>query len=739
MSSPSTSTRSEIQRRLRVGGDGRFRPDIEGLRAVAVMAVVFYHAGVGFLPGGYVGVDVFYVISGFLITDHLWREAERSGRLSLARFYARRARRLLPAAMVVLVLTMAWAAAVLPPLQLRSVWIDGLCCALYVGNFRFAATQTNYLANSSPSPFEHYWSLGVEEQFYLVWPLVMIIGSLMWWRTRPSRGAAAGVLAVMTVASLWLSIVLTRSDQPEAFFLLPSRAWELALGGLVALGSPWLRRLPEVPAAVLAWAGLGAIGVACLVFGAKTAFPGYAAALPVGGAAALITGGLVAPPGGPVLLLGRVFMRAIGRISYSWYLWHYPVLVLVPATVGRTLPELDMAGLAAGSAVLAVLTFRFVEEPGRRSAWLSARPGRSLTGGLALSCAGVLACLAAAATIPALHGHGQAPIASIRSSPSTAGPRPPGTATDPAAPYLHDLAADQAQVVAAVAASADLRFVPANLDPPLSSASASEAAPMVDGCLLSFTASAVDEGCLFGDTTSPRSVVLFGDSHAAMWFPAVDAWANAHSYRLYVFTKAACPPVHVTLFSPVLDRTWTECSQWYSDALATIGQLRPALVVLGIAPNYDSAYDVVQDGPAWLSGLATTLDAVRAAGGRVVVLGSVPSPPTDIPDCLSGELDDVAACEFSPVGQRVSGGGLVGIDQAGARAEATTVTSAGGRYVDVDPWFCTATTCDVIVDNLLVYRDNSHITVTYADYLSPMVEDAMSATLAGSGSGGART
>src|SRR5438270_6562193 len=174
-----------------------FRPDIEGLRAVAVVAVVLFHAGVGVVPGGYVGVDVFYVISGFLITDHLWRETARSGRLAFARFYARRARRLLPAAILVLVVTMAVAAAVLPPLEVRSVWKDGLYCALYAGNFRFAADRTNYLADRIPSPFQHYWSLGVEEQFYLLWPLLVVVASMAWWR-RPSRATAIGAVAAVS-------------------------------------------------------------------------------------------------------------------------------------------------------------------------------------------------------------------------------------------------------------------------------------------------------------------------------------------------------------------------------------------------------------------------------------------------------------------------------------------------------------------------------------------------------------
>jgi peptidoglycan/LPS O-acetylase OafA/YrhL len=676
--------------------------------------VVLFHAGIGTFSGGFVGVDVFYVISGFLITDHLWREIGRSGRLSFGAFYARRARRLLPAAIVVLIATMAASAAVLPPLQLRSVWKDGLYCALYVGNFRFAATKIDYLANGAPSPFQHYWSLGVEEQFYIVWPMVLVVASLAWWARRPSRAGAIAWLTVLSGGSLALSIAWTRSDQPLAFFLLPARAWELGLGGLIALLAPELRHRTPRTAAVVGWAGLAAIGLACVAYGATTPYPGDAALLPVAGAAAVVASGLAEPASGPVLLLGRAAMRVMGRISYSWYLWHYPVLILVPIAIGHRLSTWAMLGLGAGSGILAVATFRFVEQPARRARGAVSSDRRTVTAGLALSSAGVLACAGAALTIPSLHGHGQAPVAN--------------PTRHPVDPVLTGLRSAQAQVVTAVAASAAMKDVPANLDPPLTSASASEAAPMVDGCLSSYTSTSVAD-CLFGDVSATRSIVLLGDSHAAMWFPPVDAYANANGYELHVWTKAACPPVAITLFSPVLDRTWTECSQWYANVMARIATTHPSLVVLGIAPNYDAAYHVVQNGPAWQSGLAATIAAIRRAGSQALVLGSAPGPVTDVPVCLSAHLGNVGACEFSPVGRRVSGGGLVGIDGPGDEAEAATVRSSGAVYADIAPWFCTPTVCDVVVDNLLVYRDDSHVTVPYADDLAPLVGDEMSLAL----------
>ncbi|MBO0730332.1 MAG: acyltransferase, partial [Acidimicrobiaceae bacterium] len=233
-------------RPARGNGERRFRADIEGLRAVAVLAVVLYHAHVGILRGGYVGVDVFFVISGFLITDLLWREVASTRRVSFAAFYARRVRRLLPAAVLVLIVTMAAAARWMPPLQVSSVWKDGLACALYVGNYRFAVQSTNYLsASAPPSPFQHYWSLGVEEQFYLLWPLLLVVAAGVLLRRRPSRQYAAVGLAAIAAASFVASLILTKADEPWAFFSLPTRAWELAAGGLVALAAPSLSRMPE--------------------------------------------------------------------------------------------------------------------------------------------------------------------------------------------------------------------------------------------------------------------------------------------------------------------------------------------------------------------------------------------------------------------------------------------------------------------------------------------------------------
>lgn len=323
----------------RRGSRRGFRPDIEGLRAVAVIAVVLYHAGIPGIGGGYIGVDVFFVISGFLITGLLFREASTTNTVALGRFYGARARRLLPAAAIVGTVT-AIAAAVLPPLQARSVFLDGVASALYVGNYRFALRGTDYLTADAPSPFQHYWSLGVEEQFYLVWPLLIIAVAASVRRVRPLRSTPrpvpyAVVLALIGAASLVAGVLWTRTSPSWAFFSLPTRAWELAAGGLVALSIQQWRRLSLRTASIAGWGGLALILLTCTQLNAHTPYPGTEALLPVLGTALIIGGGAVTGGLGPGRLLCRPAMRAIGRISYSWYLWHWPVLLLMPALLGE--------------------------------------------------------------------------------------------------------------------------------------------------------------------------------------------------------------------------------------------------------------------------------------------------------------------------------------------------------------------------------------------------------------------
>ena len=257
-----------------------FRPDIEGLRAVAVLLVLAYHARVPGLTGGYIGVDVFYVVSGFLITGLIVRELQATGRLDLPAFYARRARRLLPAALVVIAVTVLASAIILPPLRMVDVAGDAAAAALYVSNIRFAAQATDYLqAELDPSPLLHFWSLGVEEQFYLFWPALLFAVARSADERAPDRDRDRfrGRGLAGRCRSCW-----TATDAPLAFFLLPARAWELAIGAGLALAATRIARIPALAATAAVVVGLALIVIGAVVFDLATPFPGTAALVPVG-------------------------------------------------------------------------------------------------------------------------------------------------------------------------------------------------------------------------------------------------------------------------------------------------------------------------------------------------------------------------------------------------------------------------------------------------------------------------
>jgi peptidoglycan/LPS O-acetylase OafA/YrhL len=711
--------------RDRRGRRSDFRPDIEGLRAVAILAVVAYHAGVSAIPGGYVGVDVFFVISGFLITEHLGRELATSGRISFGAFYARRARRLLPSALLVIGVTVAVSCAVLPPLQAMVVAKDGLANAFYVGNYRYALQATNYLSVSGPvSPLLNYWSLGVEEQFYLVWPALLFVASLVWWR-RPGRTGATSprkaqplvsaivvAMGLLAVGSLAFSIWLTRANEPWAFFSLPTRAWELAIGGLLALGARRLSQLPSRWMAALSWLGIGAVAVSALAFTSSTPFPGTAALVPVVGAAAVVGGGCARSRAGAVWLLGRWPMQLIGRVSYTWYLWHWPALVLAPSVVGHRLGVWDNVTVCALAFVLAAVTTVVLERPLQRAPWL-VRPRRSLLFTVGLSAAVAATILLSTAQLPSLTGTGHARTAKLSAQKRVSGAGVTQTTVNPAVANAQNLT-DQVQ--ADVAQSVGTLDVPANLTPSLANAAADEAVPFVDGCFDGFTENSVNP-CNYGDVTAPpdKTVVLFGDSHALMWFPAFDNLANQYGWHLIPQAKATCPPINITVYSPSLGGWYTGCNQWRAAVVARIQALHPALVVLGFSREYGIPDDrVVVDGAAWMQGLSSMMTTLRATGAQVVLMGDVPYPQTGlVPDCLSAHLTDAVACTMPKQYPYYNPSG-VGQEEAVAAA-------AGAGYINTQPWFCFDLTCTVIVDDLLVYRDDNHITATYASWLTPVI------------------
>ncbi|MEU7901938.1 acyltransferase family protein [Actinoplanes sp. NPDC049118] len=657
---------------------GRHRRDIEGLRAVAVLLVVAYHCGLPYVTGGYVGVDVFFVISGFLITGLLLREAGRTGTVSIPRFYARRALRLLPASTVVVVATMAASALWLPPLRLTGILSDALHTTIYAMNWRLAAIGTDYLnAEAEPSPLQHFWSLAVEEQFYLVWPLLLLIVV-----RRGGRGLTT-VLTVVTAGSLLFSVWQTQHNAGWAYFGAHTRAWELGVGALLAVGATRLARLGSGASRALTGCGLAAIVISAFGYTASTPFPGYAALLPVLGTGAVIAGGCAAQSG----LLGLPALQGIGRLSYSWYLWHWPALLIAPYAFGHELATWENVAVALGALLLAGLTYAVVENPVRHLAALRDRPWRGIGVGAALSLAAAGLC--ALITFTAGHASG---ISSYRATPLT----------------------DVGRLGQSLAAAATMPAVPLNLTPALEKAAKDKPRIYREKCSGAFDDPEVKTPCEYGDLTSPTTVVLFGDSHAGHWFPAMEAIATQRHWKLVMVTKSACSAADTLIYLEQLKREFTECVQWRRAAWQRIRSLDPAIVVMASTAPSNKALNVTgtQD-QAWVDAWKRSVDAVSGPGTKAYFINDTPWQAGSMPDCLSAHMDDPRACARS----RTT---AVNLPERRKMVMAA-VRAEGARVIDPLPWFCTASRCPVIVGNMLVYKDQHHVTTAYSRFLAPLL------------------
>jgi peptidoglycan/LPS O-acetylase OafA/YrhL len=650
-----------------------FRPDIEGLRAVAVLVVVLCHARVPFASGGYVGVDVFLVISGYLITRLLLAELAETGTVSLARFYARRVRRLLPLAMLVLGVVLVASGWLLSPLRNDTVSGDVIASALFGANFRFAAQATDYFASAEPSPVQHYWSLAVEEQFYLVWPS-LLLAATWWWRRRGGDGRRAlwVALALITAGSFAYGARAAALDPDLAYFSTFGRGWELSLGAMLALAPR--PRMPRALAGALGFAGLAAIAVTTAAYGEGTGFPGPAALLPTLGTAAVIVAGSAHGTMGPLRVLALWPMQAIGRMSYGWYLWHWPVLVFGGVVLdGLTTPQ--AVALAAASLVPTVAAHRAVEQPIRRSRRLIRYPRRTV--GFGFSCS------AAAASLGLL-------------LPLTQ----PSVDTAPARDAIGAVALDRDPTPQKRARA---------IRPNPRDAEEDRGAMHRDGCLVERDATRSPE-CAYGRRSSRTTVVLLGDSHAMHYFPALRELAEKRRWRLVGLTKAACPPAAVRIAGD-----WgRQCDEWREYALRRIAERTPPdMVVVGTA----TGYKVMRDGrelgreasDAELeAGHAATLERLRATGAVVVTIRDNQRPRMNVPECVLQSMERLEDCSFR-------------VDRSAE--EAFEVRAAkrvkGVSIVDPVPRICPRRVCPAVIGNVLVYRNTTHFTATFMRTLAP--------------------
>jgi peptidoglycan/LPS O-acetylase OafA/YrhL len=640
-----------------------YRGDIEGLRAIAILLVVAAHAKVTWLTGGFIGVDVFFVLSGYLITGVLLREIEQTGQLRFARFYARRFRRLLPALLTVIAVTSVAALILLPPGEQGTQAIAAATAAIWSSNLHFAFAQLDYFSTGAAGNlFLHTWSLGVEEQFYLVWP-ALLVGALALGKTGDAAKRAARLKAAMLIigaASLVACLVTTGSAPQMAFYLMPLRAWQFATGALVWLYAAPAQtvtpsgrtRLQLIAYRWCGWFGLCLILLAGWWFDAGSAYPGWRALLPTLGSAAVILAGSHDISQASSRLLCWRPLQAIGHISYSWYLWHWPVLLLGNALTSTQQGVASQASLVALSLVLAALSYRWVESPVRHQARWLARPGVTVMGALAIMIAANVLCI---------------------------------VWFNSAAKWLQS--------------PTQQRYAQARVDAPIIYAV---------GCD-DWYHSATLNPCWFGSRNAKHTAVLMGDSVDAQWFPAVATALDNPDWRLLVLTKSSCPMVDESIFYARIGRDFTECDTWRRRALDAVASLHPDIVILGSVETY--AFTREQ----WTKGTTRVLSAISNASGHVYLLRATPQLPFNGPSCLSARHWPTwlhirkDACQ-TPNSSRHADEVYQWLTQASSGF-------ANVSMLDMNDLVCPAGVCYAERNGLVVFRDAQHLTATFAESL----------------------
>lgn len=705
-----------------------FRADIEGMRAIAVLVVMLWHAGVPFVPGGFAGVDIFFVVSGFLMTALLLQEGRARGRIDIAAFYARRARRLLPAALSALAGTAVLTLLTIPQSRWAEIGGDIVAAAAYLVNWRMADSAVSYLDLSrAPSPVQHYWSLAVEEQFYIVWPLVLLVLLLL------ARGRAkvfivgSWVLAiVLLVGSLALSWWWTATYPEAAYFVTPTRIYELMLGGVVALGSRAWPRIPALLGAVLGWLGLGMVVASFFVLDHLTPFPGTAALLPTVGAALVLIAGFTGASAGPVAALRPRPLQWIGRLSYSLYLWHWPFLAAAAslARVGRGGPDVLPVhwGLLAVliSVIPAWLSFRFVEDPIRRHGRILRRvmgPGvatwQTLRLGLNCTLAGVLLGLGLLLLAPpSISGTTVAWRSPEIVESMRAGSGDGGEAAGRALAGGGTLGRVGADEVAPEETLPPAPPAPPS-PPPVPERVGTLAVPLEqvpedrpvmepDGCFPGLTQTRAGI-CLAGDEDGEITIALFGDSHASMWLTAMDDLGREHGWRIASVARSSCPPTQGLVFAEDREPVgYAQCLDYQENAWEALLGTDPDVVMLSSA-RYDAPAEEVA------AALARRVDGLRAAGALPVLVRDVPRPDFDVPGCLTDNRDDVPACAFDLDD---------GLARSGTGHAELLDLRPGLPVIDLTDQICLGPVCSPIVDDTVVWRDSNHLAATFVRSLA---------------------
>lgn len=683
------------------------RTDIQALRALAVTLVFAYHLWPSHLSGGFVGVDVFFVISGFLISSHLLSHPPH-GAGDLARFWSRRIKRLLPASLLVLAATLIASRLVAPETQWANTARQAGAAALYVVNWLLAADSVDYLAaENAPTPVQHFWSLSVEEQFYFVWPV--LIGLLVWLavRRRSPRIVLVG-LSLIVVGSLAYSGWKTATAPAAAYFVTPTRAWEFALGGVLACvvtridEDPDFRRswrLTSRGRTVIAAVGLAAIALAAILYTSATPFPSWTAGLPTAGAVAVMAAGLRAGDG----LLGRCMalrgVQWLGDVSYSVYLWHWPLIVLVPYVSGQ-LGLLDQAAIVLVTLLLAALTKHYVEDR-FRFVQLPPRPIFLLAAGG----------MAAVLTLSGLQ------VAELKWRQHQAAVAESHSAQDPcfgAAALIRPDVCREARhdaLVPAPAQAADDK---------------SAAYAEVGGRDCWSTGPRFDlVTCQFGRPEGATRVALVGNSHAGQWLPTLQALADTNDLRITTYLASRCAYAAVDQNLPTRAQT-RACRSWVDRVTAALvaGDYDVVVLTNRMSVSAKNSSSAAQSERAYQEGYRSVL---KSLSGRAPILALHDTPaPGDagiesIPDCIAENPDDLAACS----GKRSA---WVPAEPMQAAFAAVSPTDSG--FADLNDAICERRSCSPVVGGAIVYSDGSHLTATNATTLAPALRPALDRVLA---------
>ncbi|MCJ8504803.1 acyltransferase [Kocuria flava] len=678
--------------------------DIEGLRAIAVLVVLVYHLESDWLPGGFVGVDVFFVISGFLITSHLVSEVERHGHIRFGQFYSRRIRRLIPAAFVVLLATSMGVVLVVPPFVWHQFGFDIASAGAYFVNWVLAARSVDYLAEDAvASPVQHFWSLAVEEQFYLVWPMVIMGLVIVAQRLKiPFRAAlVCGGVVVLVTSFLYSQLLVARGDV-SAYFMTTTRLWELAVGAISALVIvPVQTVLNDVARTALGVLGFLAILVSVVVLDGEN-WPATPALIPTLGAAAIILAGRGTGASGIGRILSIRPLVWIGGLSYAIYLWHWP-LISLSRYKWSEFSFGQIAFLAALSIVLAWLTGLLVENPIRFSPWFVARPNRGFLLGVA------------SAVLTIALGSQLATFASSNNLQAPSGAVPAGARVLGSGEVTKSMGLDTW--------INDVEWVsPSPIE-------ALEDVPAIyaDGCQQSTT----DSGpisCVYGDLDSPKIIALVGDSKAVQWLSALDEFGRENGFRVVTYAKSSCPFVHVDV--QLEGDEYPSCARWNESVSEELEALRPAVVVTSQVRRValDPAGNISAE--TMVNGLEHRWSQLSQMGAKVVVIGDTPQTGSNIYECVAENSDRLDVCAYDRDSAIASSAFLVqkrAVENLGGSIMSVSGHSVHGSnrsitLLDLTDVVCPSRQlCPPIVGNALIYRSGSHITDTYVRTMEPFL------------------